>query len=93
MKQLRHQFARTKDKIDEKKPSHWKLLGDFRKRLANSKSAAPKVANKSGGPERKLLENDYFCLFLFGLLNPVVDSLPRRFFRESPAVQDVYLNQ
>jgi hypothetical protein len=67
--------ARTKDKIDEKKLSCWKLLDDFRDRLARVQAAAPKVEKRPGGPERKLLESDYFCLFLFGLLNPVVDSM------------------
>ena len=68
-------MARTKDKIDEKQLSHWKLLDDFRERLAKAQTAAPKAAKRPGGPERKLLESDYFSLFLFGLLNPVVDSM------------------
>lgn len=68
-------MARTKDKIDEVQLSGWKLLDDFRARLAKIQAAAPKVAKKPGGPERKLLESDYFCLFLFGLLNPVVGSM------------------
>jgi hypothetical protein len=67
--------ARTKDKIDEKQLSHWKLLDDFRERLAKAQAAAPKATKRPGGPERKLLESDYFSLFLFGLLNPVVDSM------------------
>jgi hypothetical protein len=67
--------ARSKDKIDEKKLSNWKLLDNFRELLAKAQAAAPKVEKKPGGPERKLLETDYFCLFLFGLLNPVVDSM------------------
>ncbi|MEY4569652.1 MAG: hypothetical protein RLZZ398_1091 [Verrucomicrobiota bacterium] len=68
-------MARTKDKIDEKQLSRWKLLDDFRERLAKAQAAAPKAAKRPGGPERKLLESDYFSLFLFGLLNPVVDSM------------------
>ena len=68
-------MARTKDKIDEKKLSSWKLIDDFRERLARFQAAAPKVEKRPGGPDRKLLESDYFCLFLFGLLNPVVDSM------------------
>lgn len=68
-------MARKKDKIDEKKLSSWKLLDDFRIRLAKAQAAAPKSPKRLGGPERKLLEADYFCLFLFGLLNPVVDSM------------------
>ena len=68
-------MARTKDKIDEKKLSCWKLLDDFRVRLAKAQAAAPEIQKRPGGPERKLLEADYFSLFLFGLLNPVVDSM------------------
>jgi len=67
--------ARAKDEIDEKKLSCWKLLDEFRVRLAKAQAAAPKIEKRLGGPERKLLEADYFCLFLFGLLNPVVDSM------------------
>lgn len=68
-------MARRKDKIDEKKLSSWKLLDDFRARLAKAQAAAPAIEKRPGGPERKLLEADYFSLFLFGLLNPVVDSM------------------
>lgn len=68
-------MACAKDNIDEKKLSRWKLLDDFRGRLAKAQAAAPKVEKRPGGPERKLLEADYFSLFLFGLLNPVVDSM------------------
>ena len=68
-------MARSKDKIDEKKLSSWKLLDDFRARLAKAQAAAPAIEKRPGGPERKLLEADYFSLFLFGLLNPVVDSM------------------
>ena len=75
--------ARTKDKIDEKQLSRWKLLDDFRARLAKVQAAAPKVAKKPGGPERKLLESDYFCLFLCGLLNPVVDAMRWLFARRA----------
>ena len=68
-------LALTKDKIDEKQLSSWKLLDDSRARLAKAQAKAPKVAKKPGGPERKLLDSDYFSHLLFGLLNPVVDSM------------------
>jgi hypothetical protein len=67
--------ARAKDKIDEKKLTCCKLLDDFRERLAKVRVTAPKVGNRPGGPERKLLETDYFCLFLLVLLDPVADSM------------------
>lgn len=65
----------TKQEIDEKMLSSWKLLDEFRERLAKAQAAASKAPKTPGGPERKLLEADYFCLFLFGLLNPIVDSM------------------
>lgn len=68
-------MAGTKHKIDAEMLSSWKILDDFRERLTKVQAAAPKVDRRPGGPERKLLETDYFCLFLFGLLNPVVDSM------------------
>lgn len=65
----------AKDKIDEKKLSSWKLLDDFRQRLAKAQEAAPTRVKRPGGPERLLLEEDYFSLMLFGLFNPVLDSM------------------
>jgi hypothetical protein len=65
----------AKDKIDEKKPSNWKLLDDFRRRLAKVRDSAPAPNKRPGGPERLLLEEDYFSLMLFGLLNPVISSM------------------
>ncbi len=64
--------------------SSWNLLDDFRRRLAQVRARLapppppeppPKPPVSRGGPERKLLEEDYFSLFLFGLLNPVVESM------------------
>ena len=63
-----------KKPIDVKMLSRWNLIDDFRRRLGLVRTRlAP--AESRGGPERKLLEEDYFSLFLFGLLNPVVDSM------------------
>jgi len=68
--------GRAKEKIDEKKLRSWKLLDDFRRRLAKVREAMPPPPDKQpGGPERLLLEEDYFSLMLFGLLNPVIDSM------------------
>ena len=66
---------RAKDKIDEDKLSSWKLLDDFRRRLAKVQAAVPTTEKRPGGPERLLLEEDYFSLMLFGLFNPVLDSM------------------
>lgn len=62
--------------IDEKKLRSWKLLDDFRSRLAKIRAGMPPQPEKRpGGPERLLLEEDYFSLMLFGMLNPVLDSM------------------
>jgi hypothetical protein len=58
-----------------KKLSIWKLLDDFRRRLAKAQVAAPKREKRPGGPERPFVEGDYFSLMLFGLFNPVLDSM------------------
>jgi len=69
--------GRAKEKIDEMKLSSWKLLDDFRRRLAKVRESQPgrERETRPGGPERLLLEEDYFSLMLFGLLNPVIDSM------------------
>lgn len=75
-----------KKPIDVKMLSSWNLIDDFRRRLAlvrtrlappesSESPEAPEAPEARGGPERKLLEEDYFSLLLFGLLNPVVDSM------------------
>lgn len=68
-------MGRAGKKIDEKKLSSWKLLDDFRCRLAKAQAAASPCDKRPGGPKRLLLEKDYFSLMLFGLFNPVVDSM------------------
>ncbi len=68
-------MARAKEPIDPKLLSNWKLLEEFRRRLAEAQARNPPADARRGGPERKLLEQDYFSLMLFGLLNPVLDSM------------------
>jgi len=68
--------GRAKEQIDEKKLRSWKLLDDFRARLAKIRvEMPPQPERRPGGPERLLLEEDYFSLMLFGMLNPVLDSM------------------
>jgi Transposase DDE domain len=65
-----------KPKFDEAKLSNRKLLNDFRVRLKEVRATMLPIPEKPpGGPERLLLEEDYFSLMLFGLLNPIVDSM------------------
>jgi len=61
--------------ISEEKLSNWKLLDNFRLLLAAAIRARSAPEPRAGGPERKLLEEDYFSLFLFGLLNPIVKTM------------------
>lgn len=69
-------MGRAKKTIDEKKLSSWKLLDDFRRRLAKVMKESPPPPDRCpGGPERLLLAEDYFSLMLFGLFNPVLDSM------------------
>lgn len=69
-------MASAEKKIDEKMLRSWKLLDDFRQRLAKVRGKLPPPLDKRpGGPERLLLEEDYFSLMLFGLFNPVVKSM------------------
>lgn len=62
------------EKIKVKSLKGWKLLADFKEMLALA--AAGSFPHSSWeDPKRKLAAADYLCLFLFGLLNPVVRSM------------------
>ena len=52
----------------------WKLIGDFQERLACARQGMP-VAPTQEDPRRLLSESDYLSLLLFGLFNPVVESM------------------
>lgn len=66
--------GRRKEPIDPKKLSNWKLLDEFRRRLAVVQARLASAAVPTD-PKRKLLEEDYFSLVLFGLFNPILDSM------------------
>lgn len=69
-------MGRAKEQIEEKKLRSWKLLDDFRGRLAKIRAEMPpQPERRPGGPGRLLLEEDYFSLMLFGMLNPVLDTM------------------
>ena len=64
----------TESLIEAKNLSNWKLVNNFRLRLKKIKGPSQET-ERAGGPKRLLLEEDYFSLILFGLLNPVVSTM------------------
>lgn len=52
----------------------WRIVADFRSRLTAAVEQFP-LAPTWSDPARRLQYDEYFCLFLFGLLNPVVDTM------------------
>ncbi len=66
--------ARTKRKISEEELSRWRLIEEFERRLEQA-AAVGKEPRTFSDPRRKLGQKDYLSLLLFGLFNPVVDSM------------------
>ncbi len=66
--------ARSKRGISEEELSRWRLIEEFEGRLKRA-AAAGKEPRTFSDPRRKLGQKDYLSLLLFGLFNPVVDSM------------------
>ena len=68
--------AKSKSALREEELSRWRLIEEFQARLAKAEahSGGPR-ANTFADPRRKLRQSDYLSLMLFGLFNPVVDSM------------------
>src|SRR6266516_5130920 len=66
--------ARTKRQISEEELSRWRLIEDFERCLERAAVGA-KEPRTFSDPRRKLGQKDYLSLLLFGLFNPVVDSM------------------
>jgi hypothetical protein len=65
--------AKTKTKvIEEKDLSNFRLVEDFARRLETFEG---KAVGTFADPRRLLGQGDYLSLLLFGLLNPVLDSM------------------
>jgi Transposase DDE domain len=60
--------------LTERDLSRWRLVEDFRRRLAEAAAPLPQPPTWSD-PRRLLAQADYLSLFLFGLLNPVVRTM------------------
>lgn len=54
--------------------SRWRLLAEFQERLETAGGGAA-AAGTFADPRRELSSRDYLSLLLFGLFNPVVDSM------------------
>jgi hypothetical protein len=66
--------ARSKRQISEAELSRWRLIEQFEERLERA-AAAGKERHTFSDPRRTLGQKDYLSLLLFGLFNPVVDSM------------------
>ncbi len=66
--------ARAKRQISEEQLSRWRLIEEFERRLEKA-AAAGKEPRTFSDLRRKLGQKDYLSLLLFGLFNPVVDSM------------------
>lgn len=60
--------------LEEGDLSRWRLLAEFQERLAAARGEKA-AAGTFADPRRQLQEDDYLSLLLFGLFNPVVDSM------------------
>lgn len=65
-------MART---IEQKELKHWKVLEVFRQALREELQARGSVADSWQDQRRTLTLDGYLSLFLFGLFNPVVESM------------------
>ena len=66
--------SKSKAALSEKDLKRWKLIADFQQRLACARQGCPLPVTQSD-PRRLLSESDYLSLLLFGLFNPVVESM------------------
>jgi Transposase DDE domain len=66
--------AKGKRELSEGQLSRWRLIEEFERRLEQA-AAGAKEPRTFGDGRRKLSQKDYLSLLLFGLFNPVVDSM------------------
>jgi hypothetical protein len=66
--------ACRKEQISERQLSRWRLIEEFEQCLERARKGGPEP-NTFGDPRRRLGQKDYLSLVLFGLFNPVVDSM------------------
>jgi len=66
--------ATRKRELSQGQMSRWRLIEEFERRLEQA-AAGAKEPRTFGDRRRKLSQKDYLSLLLFGLFNPVVDSM------------------
>ena len=64
--------ATKKPPLCERDLSRWKFIEEFQQRI---EAAGGQTHRTFADPRRRLGQRDYLGLLLFGLLNPVVDSM------------------
>ena len=67
-------MAKKREPIREDQLRNWNLLDRFRQRVLPLLKARPASATEED-TRRTLFAEDYFCLFLFTILNPVITSM------------------
>jgi len=65
---------RKKEQLNEAQLSRWRLIEEFEQRLERARGAGAEPETFSD-PRRRLGQKNYLSLLLFGLFNPVVDSM------------------
>jgi hypothetical protein len=66
--------AKKRERIREDQLRNWNLLDQFRQRVLPLLQAQAPTATEEDG-RRTLFAEDYFCSYLFAMLNPVITSL------------------
>ena len=67
-------MARKRERIREDQLRNWNLLDQFRQRVLPLLQAQAAVATEED-ERRTLFAKDYFCSYLFAMLNPVIRSM------------------
>ena len=67
-------MGKKREPIQEDQLRNWNLLDQFRRRVLPLLNAQGSTAT-AADPRRALFAEDYFCSYLFAMLNPVVTSL------------------
>ncbi len=67
-------MAKKREPIREEQLKNWNLLDQFRRRVLPLLQAKAATATEQD-TRRTLFADDYFCLFLFTIVNPVITSM------------------